>query len=289
MIRRSFLKSLGTTLVSAVALAPQSLAQVFQEQDRTAALTDGEQEAFLKRADIVKTRSAPDGITASRRATLCDGVITHDAHIQTIDEYKTMYATVTGTEINFSDTYKYNIAAYRLDRLLDLRMVPVSIERRVQGHPAAVTWWVDDVLMTEKQRWKQKVKPPDAESWARQTHLMRVFDELIFNIDRNLGNILIKTGWSMQLIDHTRAFRCHKSLRNPKGLSRCDRKLFEALRTLNYADLEREMDPYVSKMQLDGLMARRDLLIDLFEDQVSKRSEGTVLYDHLALRHEKPS
>jgi len=289
MKRRSFLKSLGTTLVSAVALAPQSLAQVFKEQDRTASLTDSEQEVFLKRADIVKTRSAPEGITASRRATLCDGIMTHDAHIQTIDEYKIMYATASGTEMNFSDTYKYNIAAYRLDRMLGLRMVPVSIERNVQGHPAAVTWWVDDVLMTEKERWKQNVKPPDAKSWARQTHLMRVFDELIFNTDRNLGNILIKTGWSMQLIDHTRAFRCHKSLRNPKGLSRCDRKLLEALRTLNYADLEREMDRYLSKMQLEGLMARRGLLIALFENQISKRSEGAVLYDHLALGQEKPS
>jgi hypothetical protein len=84
---------------------------------------------------------------------------------------------------------------------------------------------VDDVLMTDKERWKKKVQPPDADSWAKQIHLMRVFDELIFNTDRNLGNILIKTGWSMRLIDHTRAFRAYKSLKNPKSLSRCDRKL----------------------------------------------------------------
>ena len=39
-----------------------------------------------------------------------------------------------------------------------------------------------------------------------QLQVVRVFDELIQNRDRNQGNILWTSDWKMWLIDHTRAF-----------------------------------------------------------------------------------
>ena len=41
---------------------------------------------------------------------------------------------------------------------------------------------------------------------------MKVWDELIQNKDRNAGNIIWTSDWSMWLIDHTRAFRLGKEL-----------------------------------------------------------------------------
>ena len=101
-------------------------------------------EAFLLKAKVVDRRELSMGITNSQRAVLDDGKHRHNAHIQTVDISKTSFQTVQGTELNFRDCYKFNVAAYELDKLLDLNMVPVSVERTV-GSMAAVSWWVDDV------------------------------------------------------------------------------------------------------------------------------------------------
>ena len=109
-------------------------------------------------------------MTNPLRATLTDGQVTHDAHIQKVDIFKLKIKTRQGTEFGFSDSYKYNIAAYRLDKVLDLGMVPVSVERKVAGDSVAVRWWVDDVLMTGVERY-QKKNPPAGPCVMEQANL----------------------------------------------------------------------------------------------------------------------
>src|SRR5437867_2091154 len=82
-------------------------------------------ERFLKTAKIIKTKAASKGVTGTRRATLSDGTLTHDASIQSVDESKREFKPDNGPlEINFRDTYKYDIAAYRLGVLLGMDMIP---------------------------------------------------------------------------------------------------------------------------------------------------------------------
>ena len=193
-----------------------------------------QREEFLRTAKIGKTRTLSEGITGAQIGKLSDGKVTHDASIQSIDDYKNVYTTALGTELNFKDTYKGNVAAYRLAKLLGLEnMVAVSVERRVGGKQAAVTWWVDDVLMTEKERFQKKKVPPDSEKWNSQMYIVRVFDQFIYNVDRNLGNLVIDKNWNLYMIDHTRAFRLHKKLQNEQNLVKCDRRLFAALQGLS--------------------------------------------------------
>ena len=79
-----------------------------------AVLSPEAMERFLLTAKMVSSREAGDGITNSQLATFTDGTITHDVHIQTIDEFKMVVNTPRMSEVNFRDTYRYNIAAYRL-------------------------------------------------------------------------------------------------------------------------------------------------------------------------------
>ena len=103
-------------------------------------LAPAQMEEFLLHAKIVRTRDVGDGVTNSRRATLSDGTLTHDAHIQIIDQSRTIFNPPTGLpELNFRDSYRYNVAAYRLAVLLELDNVPMSVERSVDGKRAAVT------------------------------------------------------------------------------------------------------------------------------------------------------
>src|SRR6185503_13080477 len=104
---------------------------------------------------------------------------------------------------------------YRLDRILELYMTPVSIERNVEGKTSAVTWWLDDSMM-ETDRIKKKLESPDRDVWNREMYIVRVFDQLIFNTDRNLQNLMIDKEWHIWKIDHTRAFRQLTTLRQPK-------------------------------------------------------------------------
>ncbi len=244
-------------------------------------LSDAEQEKFLLSAKVLRTRELSEGITNSIRATLSDGRLTHDAHIQNIDVRQAVYQTPQGTEFNFQDSYRFNIAAYKLDRLLGLRRAPVSVERRVSGKGSSVTWWVDDVLMTEKDRYLKGVEPPDPAAWNLQIYLVRVFDQLIYNLDRNLGNLVITKDWQLWMIDHTRAFRFYKDLKSAETLqeTKCERHLLTGLRKLNQDDLRREIGRHVSNQQIDSLLSRRDKIVALYERRVAQEGEEAVLYD----------
>lgn len=177
-------------------------------------LSNSDKETFLKNAKVLQTKTLSQGITNTKRAVLDDGKLRHDAHIQTIDISKVEFeGSRGGKELNFRDCYKFNVAAYELDKVLEINMTPASVERKIAGSAAAVTWWVDDVQMMESERKKKKIEPPDLEDWARQMHVVRVFDQLIFNTDRNLGNLLITKDWKLRMIDHSRAFRIQRTLK----------------------------------------------------------------------------
>jgi hypothetical protein len=228
-------------------------------------LTQAEQEVFLKTAKVISTRGAKGGITGSLRATLSDGKVTHDAQIQSIDETKARFEGTRGVEINFRDTYKFNIAGYRLGKLLGLPNIPPSVERSYQGHSAAFTWWVDDVLMDEGARLAKKMAAPDSEDWNQQMHILRAFDQLIYNTDRNMGNLLITKDWTIWMIDHTRAFRTSRELLNSKNLVMCDRNLLEAMKKLDATTLRTTMAGMITDMELQGLLQRRDKIVKHFE------------------------
>jgi hypothetical protein len=133
-------------------------------------LSDEETERFLKTANIVNRKVLEVGTTASERATLSDGRITHDAHLQFVDIFKPVFRGREGTvEKNFRDSYKFNIAAYRVAKMLGIEhMVPMSVERQVDGKIGSMTWWVDNVWITEAERRDKQIKPPATQDWSDQ-------------------------------------------------------------------------------------------------------------------------
>ncbi len=228
-------------------------------------LTLAEKEEFLRTAKVISTKDSKGGITGTIRATLSDGKLTHDAQIQSIDESKIRFEGSRGIEINFRDSYKFNIAGYRLGRLLGLNMIPPSMERNYGGKSAAFTWWVDDVMFDEAARMKKKEVAPDTEKWNQEMNIVRVFDQLIHNTDRNLGNLLITKNWDIWMIDHTRAFRTSKELLNAKNLVMCDRNLLAALKKLDGSTLRTTMANYITQVEISGMLARRDKIVTFFE------------------------
>jgi hypothetical protein len=234
----------------------------------TAGLTHAQKEEFLLKAKIVTAKPAAKGITTTLRATLSDGQLTHDASIQRIDDTKHNYETNMGTEMVFRDSWEFNVAAYKLDRLLGLNMIPATVERVYQGTHGSFTWWVDDVLMDEGERQSKKQQSPDKQTWDDQMSIVNVFDQLIYNIDRNVGNLLYDKDWQIWMIDHTRAFRTNTDLMDAKVLTRCDSALLEKLKQLDAATLKKEIGAYdIDSNRIKGLLARRDKIVKIFEQK----------------------
>jgi hypothetical protein len=264
---------LVAVLACTVALAAQEAAKASPPQ-----LSKEEIEAFLLKGKITKTRDAGGGVTASARGTMTDGHITHDVHIQNVDISQSVFEAGKSTELNFKDSYRYNVAGYRLAQLLGLNTVPMSVQRVVNGKDSALTWWVDDVKMDEKERMKQKTLGPDPIRTTKQIQIMRVFDELIQNRDRNQGNILWTSDFTMWLIDHTRAFRLGKTLLKPEQLVRCERGLLEKMRAMTPESLSQAVGSSLTKPEQEALLARRDAIVKLYEEKIAKLSELAVLF-----------
>ncbi|MGE3841144.1 MAG: hypothetical protein AB7I50_06115 [Vicinamibacterales bacterium] len=239
-----------------------------------ATLSRTEQEAFLKSAKIVRRQTPGKGVTGTVRATLSDGTLTHDASIQVVDQRLQTFQSNQGVEFNFRDAWQFNVAAYYLDKLLDINMIPATVERDYEGKPGAYTWWVDDVLMDESQRLKKKTDPPNPRQWNDQMFVVRAFDQLIFNTDRNLGNLLISKDWRIWMIDHTRAFRWNTTLRSAGDVARCERRFLAGLKRLDQPTLKREVGRYLGDNEVKGLLARRDLIVTRCE-----QAGPAALYD----------
>ena len=155
----------------------------------------------------------------------------------------------------------------------------MSVKRNVDGKPAAVTWWIDDVQFDEAGRLEQKnMLGPDPDRTSKQMQVMAVFDELIQNVDRNKGNIQWTRDWTLWMIDHTRAFRLGKELIRPEQVNRCDRALLEAMRGLTIERLTEAMGDIMTKPEMQAVLVRRDLLVKHFEERIAARGEANVLF-----------
>ena len=241
-------------------------------------LTKEQIKQFLLTAKVVKSEQSKKGITNPWRLTLTDGTVTHDASFQSIDEHKPTMQLASGTELNFVDSYKYNIAAYQLAELLGIDdMLPVYVERSWGGNSGSLSWWLP-VKMDEVERHKQKLTAPDADAWNNQMYKVRVFDQLVYDNDPNLTNVLIGEDWKIWRVDFSRAFRLSKDLRNPTDLVRCDRQLFENLKTLDSNELAEKTKHYLTKDEVKAVMARRDKIVAQFQKLISEKGEKEVLY-----------
>ena len=242
-------------------------------------LSPEEMERFLANGEILATIRVSKGVTKARQVRMSDGRLTHDAQVQDVDEAKAIFEVdPKHTEVNFKDSYRYNIAAYRLSLLLGLDNVPMSVERVVERKPAAVTWWLDDVMMEEGDRRKKQTYGPNPVRSIAYLGVMQVFDELIQNRDRNLGNMLWTKDWKLWMIDHTRAFRTGKDLLSPKALMRCERALFDKMKTLTAAQLTEVMGKNLLKDEIEAIIVRRDKIVKLIESRIDENGEAKTLY-----------
>jgi hypothetical protein len=181
-----------------------------------------------------------------------------------------------GRQTGYWESYKSEMAAYELDKLLDLQMVPPTVEKRVKGDLGAAVMWVAPV-----QSFKQMGGPPTPpaqhlDSWNRQMANAKLFDNLINNRDPNLGNWLVDPAWNLIVIDHTRAFAPGKD--PVHKLNRIDKRLWERVLALDEASLKTALAPFLDGGQIKDILGRRERLKKDVDKMVAERGEAEVFF-----------
>ena len=182
---------------------------------------------FMLNAKVASRKHTPLGVNRPYRVLLeRDGVKMNAVFRQVSVKQKSLCLDDGSVQLFFRDECRFELAAYRLSRLLGLDNVPPVVERKLFSTKGTLQAWLEESI-TEKQRREEKRFPKSMLDWLRQTHTMDIFDNLISNDDRNLGNMLIDPEWKLWMIDHTRAFRRNRELANPDKIKFCPKGYVE--------------------------------------------------------------
>ena len=221
-------------------------------------------EDSLRSSPIERIEDVGQGITKPKRIFFARGGVAASAIVKVLPRKRMK---------GFWESYQAEVAAYVLDRILRLDMVPVTVERRIEGNRASVQLWIERTRLLSK---VGAEVPPRPYEWARQVRRQRVFDALIANIDRNAGNMLVDVNWNMILIDHSRAFMKKETPFLDK-ITAVDRELYEAMRTLDEVTLNEQLKPWLfGKGSVKDLLKRRDKIVAKLEGLAAERGEEAV-------------
>lgn len=243
---------------------------------RPAGLPDDALEQWLEQAEVVAVEELDAGVTQPQRVTLRkDGVELRAVFKQLSTDFG---AFDPRQSVDQSDRFEYEVAAYRLDRLLGLDMVPVTVPRTVGGRRGIVQFWVDDSINLRTML-ERKLQPDGWCDAEPQYNLMNVFDVLIHNTDRTQENALFSRDWTLVLIDHSLAFRTHQ--KRPRllylGELQLPPALAERLAALDAGQLQQALSPWLQKRQIDAILKRRDQLLREYRARAAagERATGT--------------
>jgi len=220
-------------------------------------------EQALRTAVVTKMEDVPIGVTKPQRARVDPPAPVASFAWKVIPP---------GRKKGFFESYKSEIAAYELDKMLRLQMVPPIVERSVKGEKGAAIYWVDNTS-----RWDVKNPPKGPEpTWSRQLTRMKMFDLLVANIDRNQGNLIYDADFHLFLIDHSRAFTDKKDLKGISPLAYVDRDLWTRMQALTIESLKAGLGEWVDDGELRALLTRRAEMAKVIGQMVAARGERSV-------------
>ncbi len=240
-------------------------------------------EEFLKTAEVVEADQpfgAREAVTRPWKLTLEKDGVTINA----------LWKNPQGRMKGFMEHWKWEIAAYCLDKYLGLCMVPPTVEKRFKGDRGSCQMWVD-YKMSLKTKFEDKIKTPSYKIfyWNRALFLQRAFDNLIANEDRHQNQFLITEDWRMLLIDHSRSFRTSKKFtkkliyddkyhEGPRLMKQLPKHFYEKLKSLDAVIIQETVGEYLTEKEIECVLVRKNLIVDWIEKRIKKLSEDKVLY-----------
>jgi hypothetical protein len=239
-----------------------------------------ELEEFLKTAEITKSEDIGEGVTKPLKLTLKKGDV----------ERYGVWKNPSGIQKGQLEGWQYEIAAYEMDKLLGLNMVPPTVERKLHELRGSLQLWIEsrfsDLEMREK-----GIDIPDSEllQWSKMKYLARAFDCLIANDDRTQQNMRYTQDWRTILIDHSRSFRSSKKftkklvfgkkgIKGVKLIRYLPRAFVEKVKALNIDNIKNAVGPYLKDKEIEAVLKRKELLLNEIEEMIKEKGENKILY-----------
>jgi hypothetical protein len=214
-------------------------------------------ERVLRRGNVVSRREVGQGISGAIRMRLRGT----EGEVQAV--FKSVEMRFEGFRFHgekaamYRDSWKHEVAAYELDRLLGLRLVPPTVERKLDGKRGSLQAWAERPLA----RFGRGPLPEDPSRAETYLHAQRFLDYLVFNTDRHVRNVLFGPDWRPVAIDHSIAF--HPFVRPYRPLHRFPRGPIEALERIDPQAIQEALGRYLEKDEMRGLLERRARLVTL--------------------------
>jgi hypothetical protein len=244
----------GPSYLQAAASTPAGSAKIWEGRN-------AEFEEYLRTAEIDRIEDVPIGVTHPKRAFFKPGGPVASAAWKVLRP---------GRPAGYWESYKSEIAAYELDKLLGLGMVPVAVEKRWKGDTAAAILWLSPI-----HSWKEMEARPKPGKWVRQVARMKMFDNFICNKDRNAGNLMVDDDWNLFLIDHSRAFLTDKDL--AIKMEHIDPQLWNRILALDEPALTGAIGQWVDGGgAIRSMLARREKMQTAIGKLVAANGEAAV-------------
>jgi hypothetical protein len=232
-----------------------------------------EMENYLRTAKVV-SKSRAGGRGVNWILSLDDGKTARQGFFKTINRPR---------PTNIPDSYKYGIAAYELDKLLDLNLVPPVVEREMDGQKGSLQLFIGGTLK-EGERRLRKIEPPDPKRFKNTLENLSVFENLIYSRaycgERDLDDILImdKEDWKVWRVDFSEAFDVSPELIPGCEITCCSKKLFQRLIGLDDNVIKAKLKHYINDKEMSMLLTRKKLIVKKIKQLIAEKGEKAVLF-----------
>jgi hypothetical protein len=194
------------------------------------------------------------------RASSSDGTTWQLVQIETEDITVSAYFK----EISEEEKFVPELAAFKIDRLLGLGMIPVTVLREINGKRGTLQF-VPANTITERERVAKGETSDTPCPIDKQLQAMYVFDSLIGNSARNPSSMLYSSeDWLLMLVDHELAFDVEQEW--PAYLSETELEIGDQwrarLRELSDDLLQEELGDVLDSRRQQALYQRRDTLVE---------------------------
>ena len=154
------------------------------------------------------------------------------------------------------------LAAYRLDRLLGLHMVPTTVVRKINGNDGIVLQW-DRRALSERERATRGRQRPNYCERGSDYQLLAAFDALIGKLDRSADNLWYDTAtWKIRLTDNHRAFGSKAALPKYATQPQLPQQMAVALEALAPGELSNLLAGLLKSAEIKALLKRRDMILN---------------------------
>ena len=176
------------------------------------------------------------------------------------------------------DSFKYEIAAYELDKYLGLGLVPPAVPRTIKDTIGSLQMFIENA-MRESDRKRESIPPINPEAHAQAIADLRVFENLVYDVCGNDKDTLIqKDTGKVYRVDFSEAFAPENGTIPGCEIRRSSRKLYQGLLDWDKERVAALLTPYLNEEEIRALNARRDSIVRMIQDEICARGESEVLF-----------